>query len=81
MRTVWQLLEKARENKMMVRLGMWPGGRISVGIYNNQQSKQYLFECDTFEQLEKEMTKELKFLIGPVTSFPVPPTPPGFPKL
>lgn len=95
MRTIWKILEAAKEQKYMVRLGMWPGGNISVGIYNNTQDKQYLYEGKSYEEIETQMIKDLGHLIKTFNIVPDPslkpnqakinfpsfPTPVGFPKL
>lgn len=69
----------------MVRIGMWPGGHVTVAIYDSEkQSKQYLYESKTgdLNQLEQDILKDWRHLLNVA---PVPskgfPSLAGFPKL
>ena len=79
MRELYQILEAAQKRKMMVRFSMFPGGHVSLGVYNNVgQSKQYLYESKdgNIAEIETRVKKDLGHLITPVITLPpLPPLP------
>lgn len=89
MRDLYKIFDKVIEKKRMLRFSAHPGGHLSVGIYDNEkQSKQYLYEAKTLDELEKLLKKDFGHLIKPTVTMtnhpayiPTPmPLPPGFPR-
>lgn len=82
MKDIWRILEACHRNKMMIRFAAWPGGSISVAIYNSpEQSEQFLYEGKNgdLDAVGAEMMKDWKHLLS--SPHPLsPPPPPIFPK-
>ncbi len=63
-RNLWKLIEMAQSKKMMVRFASFPGGHLSLGLYNHDQSKQYLYESKLgMDDLEAQVMKDFKKVI------------------
>ncbi len=81
MSDLWKTLEACIRAKMLVRFAALPGGNISIAIYNSpDESQQYLYESKTgdMDQLNHDVLKDWRHLLGSTTSFP---SLAGFPKL
>lgn len=82
MRELWRIVEACRERKMMVRVGMWPGGAINVAIYDNEvQQRQHTYDADSLADIEMMVLKDFAHLLGNVTPAKAFPSFPKFPKL
>lgn len=89
MRNLYKIFDKIMEKKFMLRFTAFPGGRLSVGVYDNEkQTRQKMYETNSIEELEKMLMKDFKHLFSPSVGaayrdaviIPPMPTPPGFPK-
>jgi hypothetical protein len=97
MKNIWAIVEACKAQGHMVRIALFPGGHMNVGIYDSEkQMKQHMYDHFEVDKLEAAMMKDWGHLINSnnldqsikeiITKFELPkpsgmPLPPGFPKL
>ena len=78
---LWQIIEEIHKRKMMVRIAIFPSGTVNIGIYENlKQSKQHLYDADSWGEMEVKIEKDFGHLlhtIRPASEIkPIPKIPP-----
>jgi len=80
MRDLWKLIEMGHGRNQIIRFSIFPSGRINLGIYNHDESQQYLYEAMTFDEIEKEVMKDFRYCVPKGEVKPSMPLPSGFPR-
>lgn len=88
MNYTYQVINHFRaKKKCMINFKMFPSGTVHLGISNLEETKQYLYDCNSIEELDERLQREVKLTtvsdtVKKAVQLPSPfPKPPGLPKI